>query len=410
MRHHLIIAATIALLTEACKPPTTKLPLVGSEKDDATIEVVNTPTIARLTGYPEGSSGEHKIKINVEAVDEFQYKWGINGENNCQSPAAYSEFKPASEGIEIDLSVIPEDRGVINVCVLGKKRGEIQKDSSQAGWVWNAETPGGPGEITFVDGNNKLDATIKSSPGAKVLVARSKGISTWKPESGKEYKVGERFEDIIIVSVNALEFSDVDVKNEETWTYSLFTVNEAKRYSSVVYETFTLAKPDVVWVKKSDIKPEQKLVEPITNRWLCRVNGQPGRLFSNDDDPANGVCRYTFGTAIQASQEYEVLAGTKTDPMEILEYRTVQLDDEGKLLSIPNEDNKLVVGEENVDDEIFACISYTDVNQNNVLSIGKTGAHITGGCNQYIVQNTNTFPFFERVFQQNTNMKLLRRK
>ena len=405
MKRIAIVAAALFLLP-ACKHGN-KTPLInkkttGVEADDN--KEPAGPVLARLSGYPEGSSSEYNVTINVDDVDEFQYKWGLSSEVLCSSPAAYSEFKSASEGIAIDLSELSENTGPINVCVLGKRDGEIQAISSQAGWLWDAEIPGGPSNIELLDGDNKITGKIMSNSGTMLLAVRSEGSTTWTPEPGKEYKVGDRFGDALIVAANTAEFVDENVENEETWTYTIFAMNAAKRYSSPVTEEITLAKPDVAWIAKADLKDNHIPVQPINNRWVCRVNGQAGRLFSMNNDIKDGVCGYAFGTQVLLSDNYDVLVGTKGNPMDILRLADVTLDEQGRLVTVVGEQQKLISGTENVNDDIYVCISYTNANKNQVLSFGKMGAHITNGCNQYVVQGN------QRVFNQSINLRMLIRR
>ena len=243
-----------------------------------------------------------------------------------------------------------------------------------------------------------------SNSGTMLLAVRSEGSTTWTPEPGKEYKVGDRFGDALIVAANTAEFVDENVENEETWTYTIFAMNAAKRYSSPVTEEITLAKPDVAWIAKADLKDNHIPVQPINNRWVCRVNGQAGRLFSMNNDIKDGVCGYAFGTQVLLSDNYDVLVGTKGNPMDILRLADVTLDEQGRLVTVVGEQQKLISGTENVNDDIYVCISYTNANKNQVLSFGKMGAHITNGCNQYVVQGN------QRVFNQSINLRMLIRR
>lgn len=404
------VSLLLGMLVASCKQASNTLPVFTQNETETEEENERTPAVpeaveARLTGYPEGTSGEHVIKINVENVDEFQYKWGLSTEINCSSPAGYSEFKSSSSGIEIDLSELSVDRAVITVCAIGRDGSRLQEFSSQAGWIWKAEIPGGPADLELIDGDNEITGKIMAANGNMLLVARSEEPSSWRPESGREYTVGERYGDVVIVSQNMPEFTDTAVKNEETWSYSIFSMSPAKRYSSPVYKTIKLAAPEIEWVAKADIKAGQKFVAPVNNRWVCRVGEHPGRLFSNNNDPAAAVCGYAFGSEIILSNSYEVLGSNKGDPMDLVSLEDITVDQtSGALTSTFSADREIVAGVENISDKIYVCVSYTNAAKTTVQSFGKAGAHFGGGCNQYIVEG------FNRVFNTNVNYRVLVKK
>lgn len=424
---YLIWPALLLALT-SCKQPSYDLPLATKSNDfESNIESAipetsnDDPVIARISGYPEGTSSMHQVKINISDVSDYQYKWGTEESTDCGSLGSYSDFNSASTPIEIDLSQLKSEREIVKVCVIGQKDNKIQETASAASWIYNVNAPGAPNRIELTEGDNEVKGTVAGVEGqTNYLIVRSESPAiSFQPEIGREYKANETFGDVTIVATGSATFTDASVKNGETWNYFAFTVSEVKAYSNTpIRQNITLSLPGVQWIAKEDLKAEHRLYDPFNNNnnrgndnknrsravYICRVDGnQPGRIYIRDKkNPSNGSCEYSLnGIAMENNNNFEVLGSIKGAPDNV-ELRNADLDDNGRpvanYLSNISED-RLLGGKEN-GLQMFVCLSYNN-EFNRVQYPGKAGRHFDEGCHGTAFENNQI------VHKQNRNMRVL---
>lgn len=369
------------------------------ENTDTDIEQVE----ARLTGQPFGAASEELVVIAVNDVFEYQYKAGKGTDIDCDSDESYSAFVSSSKTIEVEISNYTDTKADITVCVIGRNGIDVQFVATEVTWTWDPAMPKSPTEMSLVDGHNQVTGAVTSEE--NVIVVRGPSSSTWLPESGQEYSLGETIDDVTVVSVEGLEFTDSSINNGETWTYFSFSMSQEKTYSSPFKKELSLAPQELIWVNKLEAVADGKYLEPINERWVCRVGPQAGRVYSETADPSDGTCAYALNDSLLFSTDYELLGANKGDPLELIEYMEVTLDDEGRLLTVVDPGKKFISGEEDNNgqkDEMYICLSYSDEEQTIIDSFGKAGKHFGDGCHQQ--------EDAQGVFATNLNYRLLVKK
>ena len=340
---------------------------------------------AELSGQPSEPSGEYKVTINVSGVDDYKWKYGASAELNCDSGNGYSAFESASTSITIDLSTRVESIENIAVCAVGRSQGTVQEFPTRISWLWSGEAPEPFADAQLVDGENKVTITMDQFSG-EWLVVRSPEELTEIPSNGIDYKVNDTLGNGTVIAIGAAaEYMDQMVANGDTWHYTIFATNEAKRYSRPNRKPITLLVPNLYWIEKNDIQASYTPVEPRgkgDKRYVCRsehfVDGvsrgvHPGRMFSQNDNLKEGTCRFEFGNAVVASTNYELLMTNKGDPDNLIQWVSSSGDENGSIIPVGS-----VVGGADVNgQELFVCRVYSG---NNVLSFGKASETLNGGC------------------------------
>jgi len=103
--------------------------------------------IAAASGLPAEISSETTLtaKIAGEKVASYQVKFGEKALTDCATPSGYSEAKPASDSLELDVSKLPD--GDIVVCVLGVNEAEVVQPldaATKISWVKDTTAPQPP--------------------------------------------------------------------------------------------------------------------------------------------------------------------------------------------------------------------------------------------------------------------------
>ena len=348
---------------------------------------------ASLAGYPQNASPDPSYKITVSEVPEYKWKGGLEADTDCRNGAGYTAYQAASLPLQLDVASIKMQNAVIKLCVVGRSSsGEEQGIPTEVSWIWTPAIPAAYEQYELIDGDNQVKIIPKLSSG-QWLVIRSLRNFEGKPEDGSVYTVNQRIANgVVIAAGNPSEVIDKDVKNLETWTYTIFASNGSRRYSVASSKSLTLQEQSLNWIRKEDIKPGYVGVSPLAGnpRVVCRsrhfdpgsgtnMGVHPGRTtMVNNGDIKSAQCLYEFAKVIYASGDFEVLMSNKGDPMNKLRWERSAGGTNGSFIPA----NSIIAGRDEIDttpgQEMYICRGYTNTNRTTLESFGKVGPNLAG--------------------------------
>ncbi len=416
MKRQVLTFACIALIHAACGEDKEKAPQLdkqsGRSENAGTLPntqsttpppTPTTPTeenvplkAASLAGYPKDLSAEPIYKITVSEVQEYKWKAGVLSQTSCTDPAGYSPYQNASNVLNLDISFLSSSNTSIKLCVVGRNsKGMEQEVPTEVSWQWTPAVPAAFEQLDFIDGDNQVKIIPKAT-NIQWLVVRSKDANLNKtPTDGTTYALNERFgTGTVIASGVPAELVDTLPKNLETYTYTVFSVNTAKRYATPFRKTLTLAAPNAFWVARDFVQPGYAGVVaiPNSNRIVCRAqhlaNGRdygwhPGRTqVLKNGDVKTTLCVYEYFSRTYTTNAFQALMVNKGDPMRF--FRWVRssggtVDGVAKTI-IPGGivDGGMELTADGKTIQMTVCRGYSDVNGTNLDIVGKAAENLAG--------------------------------